>query len=376
MGYKKKKILHVVGGMNIGGTETMLMNLYRKIHNNIQFDFISYYDKDGYYDDEIRKLGGNVIRLEAPNKVGIVTAVKGLKVAIKTNGKYESVHTHTLFNCGIGVLAAYLSGVKVRISHAHTTSDNNDGIVKKIYISLMRSIIKVFSTDYLSCSDNAGKYLFGKNIVENKKYKKLPNYIDYESFINCDSKGSIREELVIEKDDIIVGHVGRFIKAKNHEFLIDVISELISKNPKVKGILVGTGHLEEEVKSKIKKLGLEDKVHILGIRDDINKIVNDMDLFILPSKYEGLGLVLLEAQAAGVPCLVSEAIQPEADLEVGLVERLNLADDLNIWSETALKMIDKPKVDRMDILNSFEKKGYKIENVVTELTNVYGLVRE
>lgn len=373
---KLAKILHIVGGMNIGGTETMLMNLYRKVHKDIQFDFISYYEKDGYYDDEIRVLGGNVIKLEPPNKVGIFKSIKDLKTVIKSNGKYDAVHTHTLFNCGIGVFAAYLSGANIRISHAHTTADANEGVVKKIYISVMRSIIKIFSTNYLACSDSAGRYLFGNNIVENKKYKKLPNYIDYEKFINSNIKGSIRLELGIEKDDILIGHVGRFIPAKNHKFIIDIIDNLSIENPKVKCILAGTGDLENDMRAKVKNLGLEEKIHFLGIRNDIEKVVNEMDLFILPSIYEGLGLVLLEAQASGVPCLVSEAIQPEADLEVGLIEKLNLSDELELWSKTALEMVNKPKVDRKSILNSFENKGYKIENIVNELTNVYGLVRE
>lgn len=372
----KAKILHVVGGMNIGGTETMLMNLYREVYKFIQFDFVSYYDKDGYYDDEIRSLGGNIIKLEAPSKVSIFKSIKDLKNVIKDEETYKAIHIHTLFNCGIGVLASYLAGVDIRISHAHTISDSNEGIIKKIYIFLMRSIIRTFSTNYLACSDSAGKYLFGNNIVSNKKYKRLPNYIDYEKFINCNSDGSIREELGIEKKDIVVGHVGRFIKAKNHEFLIDVIAKLISNNPKVKGVLVGTGDLEKEIKVKIKKLRLEEQIYILGIRDDIDKIVNEIDLFILPSIYEGLGLVLLEAQAAGVPCLVSESIQPEADLQVGLLKKLNLSDDLEIWINAALEMINIPKIDNENIRNSFEEKGYKIENIVNELTNVYGLVRE
>lgn len=373
---KLAKILHIVGGMNIGGTETMLMNLYRKVHKDIQFDFISYYEKDGYYDDEIRILGGNVIKLEPPNKVGIFKSIKDLKTVIKSNGKYDAVHTHTLFNCGIGVFAAYLSGANIRISHAHTTADANEGLIKKIYISLMRSIIKIFSTNYLACSDSAGKYLFGNNILENKKYKKLPNYIDYEKFINLSNKESIRDELGIDNNDIVIGHVGRFIPAKNHEFIVEVIKNLSIKNSNVKCIFVGNGDLENDMKAKVKKLELEEKIYFLGIRSDIEMIVSEMDLFILPSIYEGLGLVLLEAQAAGVPCLVSEAIQPEADLQVELVKKMNLSDDLELWSKTALEMISKPKVDKKDILNSFEKQGYKIENIVNELTNIYGLVRE
>ena len=144
----KKKVLHIVGGMNIGGTETMLMNLYRNIHNEVQFDFISYYKDEGYYDREIKELGGKIIRLDAPNKVGFIKAVNELKKVIKENN-YCAVHTHTLFNCGIGVLAGYLAKVPVRISHAHTTFDTSSSFIKRVYVFIMRSLIKIFSTDYL-----------------------------------------------------------------------------------------------------------------------------------------------------------------------------------------------------------------------------------
>ena len=147
--FNKKKILHIVGGMNIGGTETMLMNLYRNIHNEVQFDFLSYYEGEGYYEREIKELGGKIIRLDAPNKVGFIKAVNELKKVIKDN-QYSAVHTHTLFNCGIGVLAGYLAKAPVRISHAHTTFDNSSSFIKKVYVFIMRSLIKIFSTDYLA----------------------------------------------------------------------------------------------------------------------------------------------------------------------------------------------------------------------------------
>ena len=197
----KSKVLHIVGGMNIGGTETMLMNLYREVNNDIQFDFVSYYKRDGYYDEEIRELGGNIIKLNAPNEIGSIKAIKELSKVIKENGPYEAVHSHTLFNCGIANIAAKLSGVKIRIAHAHTTLDNNEGLIRKIYIILMRSVIKIFSTDFLACSNSAGKYLFGKNIVNNKRYDVIPNYIDYKKFLECEDKFSIRKELGLDIND-------------------------------------------------------------------------------------------------------------------------------------------------------------------------------
>ena len=369
----KEKILHVTGAMNVGGTETMLINLYRKINKKIEFHFISYSKSQAFYDGEIESLGGKVIRLNPPNEVGFITSIKDIKKVIKENGPYDAVHTHMLFNCGIAMIAAYLSEVKVRVSHAHTTSDDSSSLVRKIYINLMRFFIKVFSTDFLACSDSAGKYLFGNNIICNKKYKVLPNYIEYENFINNNDKSNFREELRIKNDDIVICHIGRFITAKNHEFLIDMAKEMIQKNNKVKLVLVGDGDLKNHIWNKVKSIGIEKNVYFTGIRKDIPSILSSVDLFILPSIYEGLGLVLLEAQAAKVPCLVSEAIQPEVDLGVGLVKKLNLSCGANKWADEANKIINKNKNSDIDIIKAVQEKKYDLNSILNNLLSVYKL---
>lgn len=367
----KKRVLHVVGGMNIGGTETMLVNLYRKVYKEIAFDFISYYEEEGYYDKEIIELGGNIIRLNSPKTIGLFKSIKELKNVIK--GNYDIVHIHTLFNCGIGALAAFLGGAKIRISHAHTTLDTDNSFIKRIYIAIMRTLIKFFSTNYFACSNSAGKYLFGENIVKNNNYKVIPNYIAYEKFMNIKSDDGIRQELNIDKKDIIVGHVGRLIDAKNHSFLLDIVSEMINKNPNIKCILVGDGVLREQIEEKILKLNIQNNVYLLGIRDDVDKIMKEFDLFIMPSIYEGLGLVLLEAQVSIVPCLVSEAIQPEADLGVGLVKQLNLSDGILKWAEEAEKIISNKNKSNINIAKAIKDKHYDLNSILDNLLSVYKL---
>lgn len=369
----KGKILHVTGAMNVGGTETMLINLYRKINKKVEFHFISYSKSKAFYDGEIESLGGKVIRLKPPNEVGFINSIKDIKKAIKENGPYDAVHTHMLFNCGIAMIAAYLSGVKVRVSHAHTTSDDSSSLVRKIYINLMRFFIKVFSTDFLACSNSAGKYLFGNNIISNKKYKVLPNYIEYEKFINNSDKTNFREELGIKNDDIVICHIGRFITAKNHEFLIDMAKQMIQKNNKVKLVLVGDGDLKNNIENKVKSIGIEKNIYFTGIRKDIPSILNNVDLFILPSIYEGLGLVLLEAQASKVPCLVSEAIQPEVDLGIGLVKKLNLSCGASKWADEANKIINENKNNDIDIIKAVQEKKYDLNSILNNLLSVYKL---
>lgn len=369
---KKKEILHIVGGMNIGGTETMLMNLYRKVSKDVRFHFISYYEKEAYYDREIESLGGKVIRITSPNKVGMVNSIRELCMVIRENGPYEAVHAHTLFNCGIAMIAAQICGVKVRISHAHTNLDNDMSFIRKVYISLMRGIIKIFSTNYLACSDDAGKYLFGQGITKNKNYIKLPNYIDYLKFLNC-KESNIRKELGINESDIVVGHIGTFKASKNHSFLIDTINSMIKENKNVRCILVGDGELRNEMESKCRNLGIEDRFYFLGLREDTEKILNSLDLFIFPSIYEGLGLVMLEAQACGLPCLVSKAIQPEADLRLGLVEKIELKAGEKVWSKEALKLIGRKDKNEKLIKEAFKNKRYDLENIVDTLLKVYKL---
>ncbi len=373
---KRNKVLHIVGGMDVGGTETMLMNLYRKVYKEIQFDFVSYYHKEGYYDEEIRKLGGRIIKLDPPSEVGVIKSIINLIKIIKNEDEYSAVHAHTLFNCGVGVLAAKLAGVKVRISHAHTTKDYSKSLIKRLYISIMKGLIKGFSTNFLSCSDAAGEYLFGYSTLKDDRYCKLPNYIDYERFINNEGSSYIRKKLGIDNDDILIGNVGRFIHAKNHNFLINLMSNLVRINPKFKCILIGDGDLRGLIEEKIKKLNLENNIHLLGIRDDVNNILKEIDLFILPSTYEGLGLVLLEAQASGVSCLTSTAIQPEADLHLGLLKRLNLEAGIEIWSNTVMKMLEQSKVDKMLIKRTFEFQGYRIEDIKGKLYKIYGIELE
>ncbi|MBC5624024.1 glycosyltransferase family 1 protein [Clostridium sp. NSJ-49] len=367
----KKKILHITGAMNVGGTETMLINLYRKINNDITFHFISYSNKEAYYDKEVESLGGEIIRLKAPNEVGFIKAINDIRKVIRENGPYDAVHTHMMFNCGVAMIAAYLEEIKVRVSHAHTTADISSSLLRKFYVFVMRILIRIFSTDFLACSNSAGKYLFGNNILKNKKYRILPNYIDYEKFINYNSKTSLREELRLNKEDLLICHIGRFITAKNHKFLIDITKEMVLLNNNIKLILVGIGDEEENIRKKVDRLDLSNNVYFLGIRGDIPYILKSIDLFILPSISEGLGLVLLEAQSSKVPCLVSEAIQNEVDLGLNLITQIKLDKGSEVWANKALNIIEKKQSINVDIMKSIQKKGYDLNSILKNLMSVY-----
>ncbi|MGO4897232.1 glycosyltransferase family 1 protein [Clostridium perfringens] len=367
----KKKVLHITGAMNVGGTETMLVNLYRKINDRVTFDFISYSDVEAYYDKEIEHLGGKIIRLKPPKEIGFVSSINNLKKVIKENGPYDVVHTHMLFNSSIGMISAYLAGIKIRVSHAHTTQDYSKGIFRKFYIKFMRILIRMFSTNFLACSEKAGKYLFGNDISGKSNYEILPNYIDYNKFLKIKDKNYLKKELNINKDFSLICHIGRFIDLKNHDFLIDVFKDMLNINNKLKLILVGTGDNEEFIKNKVRKLNIEDSVYFLGIRNDIPNILSSVDLFVLPSIVEGLGLVLLEAQASSIHCLVSEAIQPEVDLGINLLYKLNLDNGSVAWAEKAIKILKSNKKNDLDVMTAFKERGYDLTSILNKLSKIY-----
>ncbi|RDW22403.1 glycosyltransferase family 1 protein [Oceanobacillus arenosus] len=361
------RILQVVGAMNMGGTETMLMNIYRHMdRESVQFDFISYSSQEAHYDQEIKALGGSVIKLSKTN------SIKEIYNVIKRNGPYDAVHAHTLFHCGIANVAAYLAGVKIRISHAHTTLDNSNSIARKVYITTMRTIIKLFSTDLLACSNGAGTYLFGKNGVNQRKYSFFPNVIDYSTFLQP-SYAEVKKfklEAGVGKS-IIIGHVGRFIEAKNHTFLLEIMKSVIKRDPSIKLLLVGDGDLRLEIEAKAKNDGLLANIKFVGIRTDIATMLHNMDVFVFPSIHEGLGLVLLEAQASGIPCIVSEAIQPEADLNIGLVSKLLLANGPDVWADKIIEVANKKEKNTNKIITGFEENGYSLTLAFEKLKKIY-----
>lgn len=370
----KDKILHIVGSMGKGGTETMLMNIYRKIdRNKIQFDFLYTTNKETYYDKEIKKLGGNIFRIESLNIFNINKMVNQISDCINKSGPYQAVHAHTLFNCGIAMKAAKKSGVDIRVSHAHTTADNEAGLVRKIYISLMRKLILENSTNLLACSDLAGEYLFGAKNITSDKYTMFPNLISYEKIIdvNYEDVEKFRTENKLQKNDLVIGHIGTFKKSKNQKFLLKIVKTLKEKNKNVKLILVGDGSMRDELENMCKDLDISDRVIFTGTRDDIDVILNSMDVFVFPSTFEGLGLVLLEAQAAGLPCVVSEAIQPEANLKLGLFSKLNLSDGDESWANKIIEVYGKKETDKKKRLDAFDKQGYSTEKCISKLLSIY-----
>lgn len=371
-----KKVLHIVGAMNRGGTETMLMNLYRNIdRDKLQFDFVSFSQEDAHYDDEIRSMGGKIIKIDKPRFLGFNKSINDICKVIQEQGPYDVVHAHTLFNSGFAMIAANKLGIKRRITHAHTTLDNESTFIRKVYINLMRNIINKYSTNLLACSNEAGKYLFGEDSLIKNNYTYFSNLIDYNKILN--SSDNKVEKFKLENDlnnKLVIGHVGTLKKSKNQKFLIEIANYLIKNNHDIKLVLVGDGSMKDELELLVKNYGIESNVLFTGTREDVDVILHSMDVFVFPSIFEGLGLVLLEAQAAGLPCLVSEAIQPEADLNLNLINRLDLTYGVEQWSDKILQLSISDKKDKDVVKKAFDESDYSVDKCLEKLLSIYEII--
>lgn len=270
------RIGHVIGKWVGGGVEAVVMNYYRHIdRNKIQFDFICDEDSTNIPYEEIEKLGGRVIIVPPYQKV--FKYHKELKKILKEN-KYEIVHSHINTLSVFPLFAAKEAGVPVRIAHSHSTTNKKEW-KKNIVKQILRPLAKVFATDYFACSELAGRWLFGNKAFEAGKVYILNNAIDIDRFrFNEKTRDKKRKELNINKDTLVIGHIGRFVAQKNHTFLIDVFNEIVKEKDDIMLILVGQGPLKKEIQEKVKKLGLTAKVAFLGQRNDVNELYQAMDI--------------------------------------------------------------------------------------------------
>ena len=304
---KPVRILHVLQRMEAGGTQALLMNMYRRIdRTKLQFDFLVEYPDRQFYDDEIEQLGGHVYHTNVRNNANILAFTGVLRHLIEEYG-YRIVHMHT-YSIGYFCLReAERCGVPVRIAHSH----NNQTTKGLLYVPklIMQKLYTIHANRFMACSEDAGRYLFG-----DRRFMVVKNAIDVDSFRYSDSaRCEARAELGIPDDDFVVGNVGRLCEQKNQLFLLGVVQKLKASVPSARLLIVGSGPLKEEILSCARRLGIDDSVMILENRHDMTKIYQAMDVFAFPSLFEGLGIAAIEAQAAGLPTLCSDGVAEDAD---------------------------------------------------------------
>jgi glycosyltransferase involved in cell wall biosynthesis len=354
-----KRILQVVGIMNTGGIETWLMNVLRNIdRTKIQFDFVVHTNKKGYYDDEIKKLGCKIFQVPRFNIINIYQYKKRWKALLK-NSNYHIIHTHIR-----SIAPIFLKIAKeynfTTIAHAHSTSNGtwNHALIRNFF---QRNINK--HTDIrLACSKEAGNWLF-----KSEDYRIIKNAINSSLYIfNEKTRNQYRKSFNIE-DSIVIGHVGRFIYAKNHDFLIDIFARLYKQNNKFRMVLVGDGKMKYDIEKKVKILGLENKIIFTGIRSDIPQLLQMMDLFLFPSYFEGLPISLIEAQAAGLQCFISDTISKESIL-TNYVYPISLNAPIDVWINMIMNNLN---YKRENTSSYIKNNGYDIKTIIKELEDLY-----
>ena len=355
----KTRILHIVPNMNMGGLETFIMNVYRNVNRNkIQFDFLEHYQEESAYDKEIIELGGRIYRFSLRNDNNIFKYIINLNKFFKEHQEYKIIHCHMESIGALIFFIAKLHGIKVRIGHAHTNSTNKNlkGVIKRI----ISKPFKYTTTLNLACSDEAGKYLF-----KHKKYIVIPNAIDIDKFKRDEkARKELRKKLKID-NEFVIGHVGRMDKGKNQLFLIDVFNEYLNVNSNAKLVLVGDGEDYNKILNKVNELNISDKVIFTGVRHDIDKMYSVFDLFVFPSLYEGLGIVLIEAQVNGLRCLVSDTVPKTTKVSDG-IKYLSLKD-YSLWVKEIVKNQNKDN----DIKYNKLLDDYDINLLVKKLEKIY-----
>lgn len=360
------RVAQIIGKWLGGGVESVVMNYYRHIdRTKIQFDFICDEDSTNIPYEEIEKMGGKVILIPPYQK--IFKYHKKLKEVLKSGG-YKIVHSHINTLSVFSLFAAKCAGVPVRIAHSHSTTNKKEK-KKNLLKQVLRPFSKVFATDYMCCSELAGRWLFGNKEYDNGNVYLLNNAIDLDKFkYDEEKRKEKRKELNIEDSTLVIGHVGRFVEQKNHRFLIDMFNEVHKQKENSILLLAGQGPLMEEMKEKVKILEIEDSVKFLGQRNDINELYQAFDVFCLPSLYEGLPVVGVEAQATGLLCVFSDDMTKETKV-LDTTEFLSLNQSVEEWAYTILKKYKSFK--RKNYTNEISKKDFNIKKEANKLIQKY-----
>ena len=355
------RILQVVNDMHRAGLETMLMNYYRNIDRKIiQFDFLTHRPDRSDYDDEIESLGGKVYYAPRLYPQNYPMYFSYMKRFFEEHSEYKIMHSHIDSMSYLPLLAGKRAGIPIRIAHSHNTSIDKDYkyILKQFFRSRLTSVANV----YLACGEEAGKYLFGDRPIQ-----VIPNAVEAEKFhFNQAVRSKKRKELGY-KDEFVVGHVGRISYQKNHKFLIEIFYELLKMEPNAVLMLVGVGEKESQVREQIHKLGISEQIHFLGNRNDVSELYQAMDAFVLPSLFEGIPVVGVEAQFADLPCFFSDTTPKEVKFNEK-TQFIALHQSTEEWAREILKSKgSKRNSEYIGIVNSL----YDIRNAHSIIEKLY-----
>ena len=364
------RILHVIHGMDCGGTENLIMNLYRNIdRNRVQFDFLVHTTKHCFFDDEIFRLGGKIYQAPYYKMYNAVQYKKAIKQLLRENPQWNVVHGH-LGSCACIYLREARKFGLFTIAHSHAINFK-DISIKNILYRGHAYLTRGAADYYMACSKQAGIDRYGDRIVNGDHFSVLNNSInsiEYDFDVNV--RKVIRNELGILDDIFVIGHIGRMTAEKNHFFILDILKNIIHFDTNVRLLLVGDGPLRESIAAKAKEMNVDKYIIMTGVRRDVPKVLMGMDAFIFPSKNEGLGISLIEAQASGLKCLASEEGIPKEAKISDLVDYTPLAGGCSIWAEKLLR-IKNTTTERKAMSNCIKDNRYDIVETTKWLEQFY-----
>lgn len=358
------RVLQVLGGLNRGGAETMVMNLYRALNrNNIQFDFIVHSSTENDYKDEIEHLGGKIYVFDLFKGYNFTNYRKQWSNFLDNYQEYKVVHSHVRSYASVFLPIVKEHNLKT-IVHSHSTS-NGTGF-KSIVKSCLQYPLR-YQADYLfACSQIAGEWLYGEKATKGDNYFILNNAIDTRKYkVDLATRLRVREQLGI-KNNFVFGHVGRLHEAKNHMFLLDLFKSIIKQKPESKLVIVGDGELREEIENKIADLELQKDVIMTGSRSDVPELLMAFDAFLFPSKWEGLPVTVVEAQAAELPCFVSDTVTKEVGIS-DLVHYLPIDKGTACWCDAIMKN----DLNKHDVQKEIIEAGFDVQETAQWLTDFY-----
>lgn len=361
------RVLHVLDQISLNsGVSSIAMNYYNFIDkNSVIFDFMVHAPVDRKLQEQLEKQGSLIYNMPYLNFKSSLSYIRALNQFFRQHHEYKIIHGHVPNAACFYLRAAKKHGVTVRILHAHSTRGSNNPI-KRIRNYFLNKMGVKYASCYFACSKAAGKYLYGNRNVEKNKIYYLHNAIEIEKFqYNEQIRNKIRKQMNIA-ERFVIGHVGRFSAEKNHILLLDIFYEVLKLNPFSVLLLVGSGELEGKIREKVKYLQLNDNVIFTGVQSNVFDYMQAMDVFVLPSLFEGLPVVCIEAQAAGLPCVISDNVTRETDV-TGTIQFINI-ENVNDWAKT---IIDRKSVKRNNDQQIIIDSGYSIISEAKRLEKIY-----
>lgn len=369
-----RQILHVFDGTLRGGLESAIMQVFRRIdRSRYRFDFVLRSPAPGPYEPEIRALGGRIFR--CPDHRNPFAFARALDAVLRTHGPFDAIHSHVEHYTGIVLAVAAAAGVPIRIAHIHNDRGSQPASApRRGYRKLMGVAVGRFATAGFAPSAAAARFLFGADWRDDGRWRVLPYGLDLGPFRATPERAAVRRDLGIPAGAVVIGHVGRFHPQKNHTLWLRILAAFSQREQRACGLLIGDGALRAEIERQADAAGLAARLRFAGVRADVPEVMlAAMDAFLFPSLYEGLGLVLVEAQAAGLPCVASDVIPPEADALPDLIRRLPLAAPPTAWADALQQALVRGRAT--DAVRRLGRTAYAIDASLAVYAAAYDGVR-